>query len=134
MAEVKNFVYCLDADNYEGKTNITGVLRALTPEYIPGLYSFSISFSILGLEEGEYKFGFAFKDPQGQSISSIENVLMNCEWSQEKNLPEKYKGVDIILRLQNMDLKVQGVYNTEVWIDDEKLGEFPIFAKGENEK
>ena len=59
---------------------------------------------------------------------------MNCEWSQEKNLPEKYKGVDIILRLQNMDLKVQGVYNTEVWIDDEKLGEFPIFAKGKNEK
>lgn len=34
MAEVKKFVYCLDADNYEGKINITGVLRALTPEYI----------------------------------------------------------------------------------------------------
>ena len=52
MAEVKNFIYCLNVNTVDGRTDIVGVLNAMTPEYIPGLFSFSISFTLLGISEG----------------------------------------------------------------------------------
>ena len=34
MAEVKNFIYCLNVNTVDGRTDIVGVLNAMTPEYI----------------------------------------------------------------------------------------------------
>lgn len=40
MPNIMNFVFCLSSNNSNETNNINGVLCAITPEYVPGLYSF----------------------------------------------------------------------------------------------
>ena len=55
MARLANFLYCLNAERQQdpqGKgesINAMGVLTVLVPEFIPGLFSFSIIFSVLDI-------------------------------------------------------------------------------------
>ena len=40
MANIKNFIYCLNVNSVDGRTDVVGILNTLTPEYIPGLFYF----------------------------------------------------------------------------------------------
>lgn len=71
MAKIKNFVYCLNINTVEGRTDIVGILNAMTPEYIPGLFSFSIGFSLLDITEGEHSLVVKFRNPDKEVIAGI---------------------------------------------------------------
>ena len=69
MARLSTFLYCLNAERHQANQgqgeaiNAMGVLTLLTPEFVPGLFSFSIIFSILGIDpttNGQIKL--VFKD------------------------------------------------------------------------
>ena len=53
MAKLASFIYCANTEkvsNPEKKDesiNAIGVLSALTPEYVPGMFSFSVIFSVI---------------------------------------------------------------------------------------
>ena len=59
MVKLKNFLYCAGTRNEVRKsgeppvTVVDGLLNALTPDFIPGNYSFSVVFSILNLQRDE---------------------------------------------------------------------------------
>ena len=56
MADLTNFIYCINAERIpskNGKTdsvNAIGVLSSLTPEFVPGTFSFSVIFSVLDID------------------------------------------------------------------------------------
>lgn len=133
MAIIKNFVYCLSINTEKGRTDLAGVLNAMTPEYIPGLFSFSISFALLGIEEGEHILDLKFKDPDNNVISGIDGTVVRYERDENSNLPDSQLGINVAAGMQNVDFKKSGMYSTEVILDGISIGEYPVFAKGQNE-
>lgn len=131
--KLKNFIYCLSVNTAENRTDIQGILNTITPTYVPGLFSFSISFSVLDICEGEHCFCVKFKDPSGNVAAEIDNVMIPYRKDEKSNLPEKYSGINIAAGLQNVEFKKSGVYTTEVTVDGIDMGNFPIFVKGQNE-
>lgn len=134
MATIKNFLYCLGANTQEGRVDIDGVLSAMVPEYIPGLFSFSINFTVMGMDEGKHQIKIKFKNPEGDVLAFIDSIEIDYRNNIEQNLPEEYSGLNITVGLQNVDFKKSGVYFTEVSFDGDVLGTYDIFAKGRNEK
>lgn len=133
MAEIKNFVYCLNINTVEGRTDIVGLLNAMTPEYIPGLFSFSISFALLNITEGEHSLIVKFKDPDKEVIAGIDNAMVSYKKDENSNLPDAQMGINVAAGLQNVNFKKSGLYSTEVILDGTSIGEYYIFAKGKNE-
>ena len=84
MVEVKNFLYCLNINTADGRTDIVGILTAITPEYIPGLFSFSINFTLLNLTEGEHEVTIKFKNPENEikrmRIATFRNNIWELTW------------------------------------------------------
>jgi len=134
MVTIKNFLYCLNVNTTDGRTDIIGALSAMSPEYIPGLFSFSINFTILNLTEGEHLVTVKFKNPDKEIITSIDNVKVEYKKDVTSNLPEEYVGINVAAGLQNVDFKNSGVYSTQVLLDGVDMGEFEIFVKGKNER
>jgi len=133
MPIIKNFLYCLGSNNSNGTNNISGILYAITPEYVPGLYSFGVNFGILDLPEGSHNLCLRFKDSNGTNIASIEDTAMNYIKDPSSNLPEEYLGINIAANFQNVDIKCSGMYSMDVILDGISLGTYEIFVKGKNE-
>ena len=133
MAKLKNFIYCLNVNAENGRTDVIGVLNAMTPEYIPGLYSFSINFALLGIDEGEHLLVVKFKDPDNNVIAGIDNETILYKKDEKSNLPNEEMGISVAAGLQNVNFKTSGIYTTEVILDGTLMGEYQIFAKGKNE-
>lgn len=132
MAEIKNFVYCLNINTEAGRTDIVGLFNAMTPEYIPGLFSFSISFAVLNITEGEHSLAIKFKNPDKEVLAGIDNTI-SYKKDENSNLPDEQRGINVAAGLQNIDFKKSGLYSTEVIIDGTSIGEYLIFVKGKNE-
>lgn len=133
MVEIKNFVYCLNVNTVDGRTDIVGLLNAMTPEYIPGLFSFSVSFTLLNIEEGDHTLIVKFKDPDKVVIAEIDNAKITYIKDDTSNLPDEQTGINVAAGLQNVNFKKSGLYLTEVILDGTSIGEYYIFAKGKNE-
>lgn len=134
MTKIKNFLYCLNVDTVEGRTDIKGIMTSMTPEYIPGLFSFSIHFSLLDLAEGEHTITIKFINPEEETIAEIDNVKVDYKKDINSNLPEEHKGINIAAAIQNVDFKKSGLYFTKVLLDGNDMGKFEIYAKGKNER
>ncbi len=133
MAEIKNFLYCLNINTFEGRTDIIGLLNAMAPEYIPGLFSFSINFTLSNITEGEHSLIVKFKDPDKEVIAGIDNAIVSYKKDENSNLPDEQMGINVAAGLQNVNFKKSGLYSTEVMLDGTSIGEYYIFAKGKNE-
>ena len=132
MVEIKNFLYCLNVNTLEGRTDIIGLLSVMTPEYIPGLFSFSINFSLSNITEGEHALIVKFKDPDKKVIAVIDNAIVSYQKDENSNLPDEQMGINVAAGLQNVDFKKSGLYSTEVILDGTSIGEYHICAKGKN--
>lgn len=134
MARLKSFLYC-EGVNIEQtpngpKHNLIGPLQTLSPMFIPGMFSFSIFMSISGKEVCEpCTFRVAFKkvdmdeyilDTGNQSLPGIEV---------EGNIPEDSHGFMINMDLKNVVIKSEGLYISEIYLNNIKIGESDIYAK-----
>ena len=134
MAVISNLLYCLNVNTTDGRTDIIGLMTAMSPEYIPGLFSFSVNFTLLDLTEGEHRITINFKNPEKETITTIDNVKLEYKKDENSNLPDEHMGVNVAAGLQNVDFKQSGNYSTQVILDGKDMGEFEVFAKGKNEK
>lgn len=135
MARVDNIIFCLRAIN-SGEQGVSAsiILNAITPEYIPGLFTFSVIISLLDIERGgEHNISIAFIDPDGGKVVDIENQPLPVVMLNEGNLPDQYKGINIVMDWNNIDLKVSGLYTIEILYDGIKIGGKSIYVKGKNE-
>lgn len=133
MPSIKNFLFCLNTNNSNGTNNVNGILCAITPEYVPGLYSFGVNFAILDLAEGTHSICLNFKDSEGTCIASIGETPLNYTKDANDNLPNQYTGVNVAANLQNVDIKHSGIYSMEAILDGTTLGTYEIYVKGKNE-
>lgn len=133
MAYISDVIFCMRATNIEGQGACANtILTALTPEYIPGLFTFSVVITLLDVDSSiEHKLVVDFLNPSEESTVHIESPLPSME--ENSNLPKKYKGITIAMDWNNVNLKVSGEYTIRISIDDTVLKEKKIYVKGKNE-
>ena len=104
MARINNFIYCMNSITADTESNALGIISAITPDYIPGAFSFSIFCSILDLEEGMHTINMQFINPKEEIIANLEGPIP-YEENQEIDIPQKYRGINISSNWQNVLLK-----------------------------
>lgn len=132
MTKVVNVIFCLQAHVADGKVSADGILSALTPAYIPGLFSFSVVISVLDISpENEHSFRVVFTDPKGNITFDVSNPF--TVQKRLDVLPAEYQGINFTMNFNNIDFKMSGLYKMSIWIDDTLLDEKEIYVKGKNE-
>jgi hypothetical protein len=133
MARITNFIYCMSANTSDIEANALGILSAITPEYVPGSFSFSVLCSIVDIENGTHNIAMKFLNPSGDILVNID-CSVPYEKISETNLPNEYLGINISSNWQNVVLKESGLYKTVVNVDGEECGTYEIYVKGKNEE
>ena len=132
VVRIANFTYCMNAVTGENEANILGVLSAITPEYIPGTFSFAVFCSILDLSNGNHAIQMQFVNPDNEVLVNIDGVVP-CDNTNPFNLPSNCVGINISTCWQNVVLKKSGMYKTIVTVDNIECGAYEIYVKGKNE-
>lgn len=139
MAKLTNFIYCINAERVPAKDgngdsiNAIGVMSALTPEFVPGTFSFSIIFSVLDVDvTGNNTIQIIFsKDGEDNNLvnSGIITIppVPNVD---EVGLPNEYKGLNMSMDFRNVIFESEGLYNTAVLFNGQLLAINPIYVKG----
>lgn len=137
MAELKNFIYCVSAERVQtpdgkGDTiNAMGVLSALTPEFVPGAFSFSIIFSVLDFKMDEdNKIQIIFKSENGKELVNTGVIQLPPLPEGDIKLPKEYSGLNMSMDFRNVIFEEEGVYSTQVLFNDVQLTDCPIYVKG----
>lgn len=131
--KVQDVIFCGKAINDETGVSATNIFPALNPEYIPGLFTFSIVITILGIDTNtEHRIALRFASPTNDDVVNIETVMPIIE-SSDTNLPNEYKGVNLAMDWNNVNFHQSGLYSLEVFVDGNMLEEKHIYVKGKNE-
>jgi len=137
MCKIAYFLYCdsiqpiLATSPPNTIYQITSPLLALTPFHIPGSYSFAMAFAISGLDAAieSSSLRVEFYNPEGglvQSTGNIKTPIMEDEKS--KFFPLDFKGIFMQMDMRNVTFETEGVYSTKVFMNDDLLGEYPVYV------
>lgn len=135
MARVVSFVYCENIQNeiipsvgQVPKAHIIGPLSTLNPISIPGNFSFSVSIGIQGLDtSNKNTFRIVFVDPKGIILNDTNTVEIP-HGIPTGNLPKGAEGIQINFDVRNLVFNEEGDYKTQVYFNQELLGEYPILV------
>lgn len=139
MAKLTNFIYCLNAERVpasDGKgenINAVGIMSALTPEYVPGAFSFSIIFSILDINFSENNMIQIIFSKDGEENCLVDSGIITLQpqlYVDKVGLPNEYKGLNLSMDFRNVIFEAEGLYKTSVCFNNELLTEQPIYVKG----
>lgn len=131
MAKINNFIYCLNpVIDEKGVLSANSIISAITPDYIPGGFSFSVIATILDIKSTDNQFTLQFMSPDNEVLVLVDNIKLPQNTTVTDNLPNEYKGVNLSLNLQNVVFKKSGLYKTRVICNESEFVDFPIYAKG----
>lgn len=132
MARVSDIIFCLNSTNFPGQGVCANtILTTITPEYIPGLFTFSVVITILGVDmstEHSIAISFSHKDTP---VADVTGQIPSME--DQSNLPQEYKGINLSLNWNNINFQEEGEYSLKVMVDGEEVGSKTIFVKGKNQ-
>ena len=133
MSKITNFVYCLSVERENENINANNIISVLTPEFVPGSFSFSLIFSVLDLDiSKENSVQIIFKTAEGEStlVDSGEINIPIPEIKNEIDLPSEQVGLNMSMDLRNVVFEKEGLYVTNVYINKTLLLEKEIYVKG----
>ncbi|EGT0681288.1 MULTISPECIES: DUF6941 family protein [Clostridium] len=132
MAKITTFLYCESTQpGPNGAVTLNGPMQIMTPKYIPSAFSFSIFIGIIDLDVTEphnIQFIFRNKDNNYEVINTGKLNLQTPE-NGYKVLPKELRGIMANLDFRNAELKNEGEYITEVILDNNLIGEYPIYVR-----
>ena len=133
MAKISDIIFCLKATNIQGEgASAHSILSVISPEYVPGLFSFSVIVNLLDVDLNKtHNFNIDFESPSKEKIVNVNGELPII--NEYTNLPLDYQGITIAMDWNNVNFKSSGVYELKFSIDDELVGSKEIFVKGKNE-
>lgn len=135
MARVTDLLFALKADEFEGKgISVNNLFSALNPEYVPGLFSFSVVIALLDLDKcGTHFLSVKFLDPNQEETIKIDKIQLPVDIKQDGNLPNEHCGLHICMEWNNVNFKMSGIYTAVVSYDDEEIYKKEIYVKGKNQ-
>jgi hypothetical protein len=142
MPRISTFMYCEETKQeahpgLPNRLNISNPLNVFRPAFVPGMFSFSIVFGLLGIDIVEKQHLLRIKFLNSNDLEKPIIDTGDIQMIAEKNpndtnasLPEEHRGMMANLDFRNAVLKSEGEYITEIYMDNELLGSFPIYVKG----
>ena len=143
MAKLASFIYCANAEKMsnpekkEESINAIGVFATLTPEYVPGMFSFSVIFSILGIDTStanQVRIVFAKSGKEKNLLDTGNISIPPLAEKEEIILPPDYRGMIMSMDFRNIVFEEDGLYSAKVFLNDEDLGDNNIYVQGKNHK
>lgn len=135
MPRISTFMYAERAEpNPQGQIQITNPLMVINPMFVPGMFSFTIIFGVVGIDnETDHTMQILFKGPNDEPPIINTNTIPLPKGAvpmvKELELPREHKGMMFNLDFRNVVFKSEGIYTSQVYIDGDLLGEYPIFVK-----
>ena len=131
--KISNIIFCGNAINVEGEgVKAEHIFSSLTPNYIPGLFSFSVIAIILGIDSNvEHDILIEFCSPEDEKLVVVCGKSPKLE--NTTNLPAEHKGLNIATNWQDVNFKTSGLYTLKITVDKEYVGAKEIYVKGLNE-
>ena len=138
MAKLSSFIYCINSERTptldgKGETiNAIGILSAITPEFVPGPFSFSIIFSIVDIDlKQNNRIKIIFTDDNDKEILNSNEIILPTENLVDTlNIPDEYKGINMCMDLRNIVFEKDGVYKTTIIFNGNEIGTNEIYVKG----
>ena len=139
MASILNFTYCLAIEKKSQGTensesiNAISILTQLSPETIPGMFSFAIAFSLLDLDlikKNTIRICFSKDDHTTPIVDSGEVNLDAINAKPNSDIPSKYSGLNICMDLRNVIFESAGEYITQIYLNGELIESKAIYVKG----
>ena len=131
VAYISSFVYCdniqqgTTADN-KPMTHILNPLQVLSPDSLPGNFSFSIMCNISGFDaEQENVFNLQFISPIGEVIQNTGDIPIKLPvevLAQQK----KPNAMQMCMDFRNVVIREYGEHVTVIRMNDDVIGEFRI--------
>jgi hypothetical protein len=135
MPKISTFMYCERAEpNPQGQMHITNPLLVINPVFIPGMFSFSIVFGVIGIDNDlDHQMQLLFLSPDENEAPIINTNTITLPKGVAPvtmiSLPPEQKSMMFNLDFRNVVFKKEGIYKTSVFIDGENMGDYPIFVK-----
>ncbi|MFB9859611.1 DUF6941 family protein [Salinicoccus siamensis] len=131
MPKITTFVYAEEISNTrDNKLNIVNPLNVFRPAFVPGMFSFSVVIGIIGLDvtQGKHTLRIKFYGEDQKETPLIDTGYVPLEDvpTGPLSLPSELRGMMGSMDFRNVVMKSEGVYITEVFVDGDLLGEFPI--------
>lgn len=127
MIRLNNIVFCDNTQQIPSSDNstvtvITIPFPELCPPYIPGLFSFAVSFGVSGIDaDTSYDVSLVFSSPKGKILSTCTVPLV---------LPKDMFNITCNVDFRNVLFEEEGVYQLCIQIKDVKRTEFISVRKG----
>lgn len=140
MERISNFIYCLKVNRKEGAIakkqgiiDALGVMSVINLDKLPVHFSFSIIFSVLGVNaavKNTIRIIFKKCDNGKVLVDTGDQVLpARPEVEGAIDLPKEYRGVNISMDLPDIFFGEEGLYCTEIFFNNISLGENTIYVK-----
>ena len=134
MVRLTNFVYCADSrlTNEKNAVDALNILSVFKPSYIPGPFTFSIVFSLIGVEENNRnRIRIEFQQDFGaKEILFNSGEIVIPEFKKDNLNEDKITGLNFRFEFKNVIFKENGLYVTKIYFNDELLGERLIPIEG----
>ncbi|NNU94844.1 hypothetical protein ETC01_17315 [Geobacillus sp. NFOSA3] len=135
MPRVSTFMYCesTEINPNTGQMRINVPMHIFTPAFVPGMFSFSVVFGLLGIEiNPNNTFRVRFVSPNNEAIIDTNDLPFPTPNPNDnvRNLPPEMRGMIFNFDFRNVVFRQNGQYKTEIFVNGDKLGEFPIDVKG----
>jgi len=138
MAYTHTFIYAEETRNEaqpQGqKMTVVNPMLIFSPKYLPGQFSFSVAIGMLEVDLTKthvFRYNLTGPNVEIGLIVDTGDVLIPSQENPRK-LPIEMQGLFMGFDLRNVDLALEGKYISEVFLDGESIGTYPIYAKGMN--
>ena len=137
MAKVSYFLYCanIDRKTIPGGGEIVSLdnpLATITPEFVPGMFSFSIAFSVLGVNVSDTNNTLRLQivDEAGVAVVDTGDFPMAPLPPDETEVPDEHKGYNFSMDFRNVVFTHNGLYSTKIFFNKSEISEHPIYVCG----
>lgn len=120
--------------NQQGQMTITNPLMLINPMFVPGMFSFSIIFGVVGINnQSDHTMQILFHSPseEGEPLINTGTITLpkGAAPLEKLNLPPEQNSMMFNLDFRNVVFKTEGLYKSQVYINGDLLGEYPIYVK-----
>lgn len=134
MPYVSYFVYCLNIERNGDSVSIQNPISAITPDYVPGNFSFAVAFSVLDTDvtSSSNTIRLIILDENKQVVADTNETQIARLIPEESPTPDKYRGYNFNMDFRNLQFQHNGLYTTQVYFNHEKIYENEIYVCGKN--
>ncbi len=127
MTRISDIIFCLNASgNQERGMCANGILTSITPEQLPGQFSFAVIVTFLGLDASKPHRIKVELFNESEITASIEGAMPIVK--DKTCLPADYKGLNLKMDWNRVKFETGGEYTLTVAVDGVMLGEKKIFV------